>query len=64
MFLMFIAVFVLIFSVLLIAVKVGLKFVDARQKKQVLDMLHTASGETPSAHHPVEGDGDRQAHRL
>ena len=45
MFLMFIAVFVLIFSVLLIAVKVGLKFVDARQKKQVLDMLHTASGE-------------------
>jgi len=43
--LIFVAIFVLIFAVLLIATKVGLKFVEARQKKQVLDMLHTASGE-------------------
>jgi tight adherence protein B len=42
---MFIAVFVLIFTLMLIAVKVGFRFVEARQKKQMIDRLHVASGE-------------------
>lgn len=37
--------FVVIFALILLAVSVGLKFFDARRKKQVVDMLHTASGE-------------------
>src|SRR5262249_7783862 len=32
-------------ALMLLAVSVGLKFFDARRKKQVVDMLHTASGE-------------------
>ena len=38
--------FVVVFALMLMAVSVGLKFFDARRKKQVVDMLHTASGET------------------
>ena len=37
--------FAVVFVLILIAVSLGTKFVDARQKKQVVDMLHTASGE-------------------
>ena len=37
--------FVVVFVLVLMAVSVGLKFVDARRKKQVADMLQTASGE-------------------
>jgi len=38
--------FVVLFVLVLMAVSVGLKFFDARRKKQVSDMLQTASGET------------------
>jgi tight adherence protein B len=37
--------FVVVFALMLLAVSVGLKYFDARQKKQVVDMLQTASGE-------------------
>src|ERR1017187_8110629 len=37
--------FVVVFALVLMAVSVGLKFFDARRKKQVADMLLTASGE-------------------
>lgn len=37
--------FVVVFVLVLMAVSVGLKFFDARRKKQVSDMLHTVSGE-------------------
>jgi len=37
--------FVVIFALILLAVSVGFKFFDARRKKQVTDMLHTAAGE-------------------
>jgi tight adherence protein B len=37
--------FVVVFALILMAVSVGLKFFDARRKKQVADMLHTAGGE-------------------
>jgi len=42
---MLIAVWVLIFALVLAATKVGMKFVDARQKKQMIDRLHVAAGE-------------------
>jgi tight adherence protein B len=42
---MLIAVWVLIFGLVLAATKVGFKFVDARQKKQMIDRLHVAAGE-------------------
>jgi len=38
--------FAVIFVLVLMAVSVGLKFFDARRKKQVSDMLQTAAGET------------------
>ena len=38
--------FVVVFALILLAVSVGLKFFDARRKKQVVDMLQTAAGET------------------
>jgi tight adherence protein B len=38
--------FVVVFALMLLAVSMGLKFFDARRKKQVVDMLQTASGET------------------
>jgi tight adherence protein B len=38
--------FVVVFALALLAVSVGLKFFDARRKNQVVDMLHTASGES------------------
>jgi tight adherence protein B len=38
--------FVVLFALILLSVSVGLKFFDARRKKQVADMLHTAAGET------------------
>jgi tight adherence protein B len=38
--------FVVVFVLVLMAVSVGLKFFDARRKKQVADMLQTASGES------------------
>jgi tight adherence protein B len=41
-----IAAFVVVFALILLAVSVALKFFDARRKKQVSNMLHTASGET------------------
>ena len=37
--------FVVVFALMLLAVSLGLKYFDARRKKQVVDMLHTASGE-------------------
>src|SRR3954468_23039057 len=37
--------FVVVFALMLMAVSVGLKYFDARRKKQVVDMLQTASGE-------------------
>ena len=37
--------FVVVFALSLLSVSVGLKYVDARRKNQVVDMLHTASGE-------------------
>ena len=39
------ASFLIIFILILFAVSVGLRFFDARRKKQVVDMLHTAAGE-------------------
>jgi tight adherence protein B len=41
-----IVAFVVVFALIMIAVSVGLKFFDARRKKQVSDMLNTAAGET------------------
>lgn len=41
-----IVAFVVVFALIMIAVSVGLKFFDARRKKQVSDMLSTAAGET------------------
>src|SRR5688572_13640829 len=38
--------FVVVFALILLAVSVGMKFFDARRKKQVSDMLLTAAGET------------------
>ncbi|HLH15854.1 MAG TPA: type II secretion system F family protein [Bryobacteraceae bacterium] len=40
-----IVAFVVVFALIMIAVSVGLKFLDARRKKQVTDMLTTAAGE-------------------
>src|SRR5690242_6779718 len=37
--------FVVLFALILLSVSVGLKFFDARRKKQVAHMLHTAAGE-------------------
>src|SRR5437868_6842748 len=37
--------FVVVFALMLLAVSVALKYFEARRKKQVVDMLHTASGE-------------------
>lgn len=38
--------FVIVFALVLLAVSVGTKFVDARRKKQMTDLLETASGES------------------
>src|SRR5215831_8303165 len=38
--------FVVVFALMLLAVSMALKFFDARRKKQVSEMLQTASGET------------------
>jgi len=38
--------FVVVFALSLLAVSVGLKYFDARRKNQVVEMLHTAAGET------------------
>jgi tight adherence protein B len=38
--------FIVVFALILLAVSVALKFFDARRKKQVTDMLQTASGES------------------
>jgi tight adherence protein B len=40
-----IVAFVVVFALIMIAVSVGLKFFDARRKKQVSEMLSTAAGE-------------------
>src|ERR1051325_1546013 len=37
--------FVVVFALIMVAVSVGLKFFDARRKRQVASMLQTASGE-------------------
>jgi tight adherence protein B len=37
--------FVVVFAIMLVAVSVGLKYFDARRKKQVVNMLHTAAGD-------------------
>jgi tight adherence protein B len=44
--LLFSIVFVVVFALILVSVSVGQKFLDARRKQDVSDMLHTASGET------------------
>src|SRR3989442_1738459 len=38
--------FVVVFALILLAVSVGLKFFDARRKKQMANMLQTAGGES------------------
>jgi tight adherence protein B len=38
--------FVVLFALILLAVSVGMKYFDSRRKKQVTDMLQTASGES------------------
>jgi tight adherence protein B len=38
--------FVVVFALTLLAARLGTKYYDARRKKQVADMLHTAAGET------------------
>ncbi len=38
--------FVVIFALVLLAVSVAMKFFEAKRKKQVADMLHTAAGDT------------------
>ena len=38
--------FVVVFALILLAVSVSMKYFDARRKGQVVDMLHTASGES------------------
>ena len=43
--LMLISLWVLIFALVLLATRLGLKFVDAQKKKKMLDRLHVASGE-------------------
>ena len=43
--LLIIVSFVVVFALMLLAVSVGTKFLDARRKKAMADMLHTASGE-------------------
>jgi tight adherence protein B len=40
-----VVVFVVVFALSLLAVSVGQKYLDARRKSQVVDMLHTASGD-------------------
>ena len=45
MFLPVVVVFVVVFALALLAVSVGQKYVDSRRKGQVVDMLHTASGD-------------------
>jgi len=40
-----IVAFIVVFALIMIAVSVGLKFFDSRRKRQVADMLQTASGE-------------------
>jgi tight adherence protein B len=40
-----IVAFIVVFALIMIAVSVGLKFFDARRKRQVASMLQTASGE-------------------
>src|SRR5438067_6927608 len=40
-----IVAFIVVFALIMIAVSVGLKFFDARRKRQVAGMLQTASGE-------------------
>lgn len=40
-----IVAFIVVFSLIMIAVSVGLKFFDARRKRQVANMLQTAAGE-------------------
>jgi len=39
--------FVVVFGLTLLAARLATRYYDARRKKQVADMLHTASGETP-----------------
>ena len=57
--------FVVVFALILLAVSVGLKFFDARRKKQVADMLQTAAGEPVVGHQqPAEGDRSGEAHRV
>src|SRR4051812_1290504 len=40
-----IVAFVVVFALIMVAVSVGLKFLDSRRKRQVADMLQTAAGE-------------------
>jgi tight adherence protein B len=40
-----IVAFIVVFALIMVAVSVGLKFFDARRKKQVSDMLSTAAGQ-------------------
>ncbi|MGA3094822.1 MAG: type II secretion system F family protein [Bryobacteraceae bacterium] len=53
--------FVVVFALVLLAVSVGMKFFDARRKKQVGDMLKTAAGEpvTTIANLLKEADPDK-----
>jgi len=41
----FVIAFIVIFGLVMLSVSAGFKFLDAQRKKQVVDMLHTASGE-------------------
>ena len=44
-----IVIFVILFAVVLLAVSMGLKFLESQRKKEVTTMLKTASGEAPKA---------------
>jgi tight adherence protein B len=46
MFLLVVFCFIVVFALVFVAVGVGQKVIDAQRKSQVVDMLHTASGET------------------
>jgi tight adherence protein B len=58
-----IVAFIIVFALIMVAVSVGLKFFDARRKRQVADMLQTAAGEPVIAmsHLLKEIDSDKQS---
>ena len=57
-----IVAFIVVFALIMVAVSVGLKFFDARRKRQVADMLQTAAGEpVVTVAQPAQGNRAGQA---